>query len=216
MIKSIKQAVSGRKHRTDGETQVAETTGRAAGASHSRPRSDEAEVPPPVEAEGSEEPPVEIDMVFEILKNQRRRYVLRYLGMVDEQITLSELAEQIAAWECEKEIKQITSQERKRVYVGLYQCHLLKMDDVSAISYNKPRGKIEPGENMAFFERYLPPETDPQRRLVRSHWAVLALSALSVLSLSLLGTPVLIGVGQLVTVVLVGVAFVLSLLYLLE
>lgn len=102
----------------------------------------------------------EIGQVFGILRNQRRRNVLRYLTMVEREISLSELAEQIAAWECEKDVSQINSQERKRVYVGLYQCHLPKMADVGAIRYNKPRGKIEAGENFEQFRFYLPPEED--------------------------------------------------------
>jgi len=108
--------------------------------------------------------------VFEILKNQRRRYVLEYLTTVNEHVRLGELAEQIAAWEYDKDVRAISSKERKRVYVGLYQCHLPKMDDVGAVSYNKPRGKIEPGENIDFFKRYLPIERpeSTDSRTVRS------------------------------------------------
>lgn len=101
---------------------------------------------------------LEMDQVFGILKNKRRRYVLKYLSMVGGETTLSDLAEQIAAWECEKDIAQITSQERKRVYVGLYQCHLPKMADVAAIEYNKQRGNIETGEHFSIFTHYLPPD----------------------------------------------------------
>jgi len=112
------------------------------------------------------EPPVEdhkvdIDQVFEILKNQRRRHVLRYLDAVDGEVPLSELAERIAAWESDKEVGRITSQERKRVYVELYQCHLPKMDDVDAVAYNKQRGRIARGENAALFCHYLPGECLP-------------------------------------------------------
>lgn len=103
--------------------------------------------------------PVQVGQVFEILKNDRRRAVLRYMRDVEEEVRLGELAERIAAWECDKDVSQITSSERKRVYVGLYQSHLPKMADVGAISYNKPRGKIGPGEHMALFEEYLPTES---------------------------------------------------------
>lgn len=105
--------------------------------------------------------PIDIGQVCEILKNQRRRYVLRYLNAVEEQVTLSDLAERIAAWEFGKELGQITSQERKRVYVGLYQCHLPKMNDVSAVSYNQERGWIEQGEHTGLFVHYLPDDEIP-------------------------------------------------------
>ncbi|MGM0370891.1 MAG: DUF7344 domain-containing protein [Halobacteriota archaeon] len=96
-----------------------------------------------------------LDETFELLRNQRRRYVLQYLESQPGQVSLSELAEQIAAWENEKEIRQITSSERKRVYVGLYQCHLPKMDGMDVVSFNKPRGLIELGANADAVEPYL-------------------------------------------------------------
>ena len=99
--------------------------------------------------------PLPLDQVFGILKNQRRRRVLRMLREADGTTTLSDLAEQIAAWENDKEIKQISSSERKRVYVGLYQCHLPKMDDMGVIDFNKPRGTVVLGDNMEVMYNYL-------------------------------------------------------------
>jgi hypothetical protein len=101
-----------------------------------------------------------LDQAFGILKNQRRRHVLEYLYEADGAVSLSEVAEQIAAWENDKEVRQISSSERKRVYVGLYQCHLPKMDDVGVISFNKPRGIIELGENAKGLYKYL--DTDDE------------------------------------------------------
>ena len=107
------------------------------------------------EAETEADAPLPLDQVFGILKNQRRRRVLRMLQQADGKVSLSDLAEQIAAWENDKEIKQITSSERKRVYVGLYQCHLPKMDGMGVIEFNKPRGTVELGDNMEIMYKYL-------------------------------------------------------------
>jgi hypothetical protein len=96
--------------------------------------------------------------VFELLQNQRRRQVLRYLRENEAPVRIGELAEHIAAKECDKEPRRVSSQERKRVYVGLYQCHLPKMDDRDAVDYNKPRGVLEPGDKFPLFETYLPDE----------------------------------------------------------
>lgn len=129
--------------------------------------------------------PDQIDQVFTVLKNQRRRAVLRYLQTADE-VELGTLAEQIAASECDKEVSQITSRERKRVYVGLYQSHLPKMEDVGAISYNKPRGIIEPGENRHLFEHYLPANTDDIEPARAEHyWVLPIVMGLSALMLAL-------------------------------
>jgi hypothetical protein len=155
-----------------------------------------------------------LDQTFEILRNQRRRYVLQHLEAVGEQVSLSELAEQIAAWENDKEVRQITSSERKRVYVGLYQCHLPKMDGMGVISFNKPRGLIERGENADAVEPYL------QRAAVsdRSSWTkprvVISILGLTVLPAAiLLQSQTMLSLVLAVTVVVVatlgGVAMLL-------
>lgn len=96
-----------------------------------------------------------LDQVFEVLKNQRRRDVLRYMRAAEGSVSLSEITEQIAAWENDKDVSQISSSERKRVYVGLYQIHLPKMDAMGIISFNKPRGIIELEEDLDVLYKYL-------------------------------------------------------------
>jgi len=71
------------------------------------------------------------------IQNSRRRHVLVLLDEQDEPMTTSQLAEEIAAIEQDKEISQLNSQERKRVYIALYQKHLSKLDEVDAINYNE-------------------------------------------------------------------------------
>ena len=105
-----------------------------------------------------EGPPIELDQVFGLLRNRRRRDVLRYLSGTDEQVRIGKLAETIAARECDKPVRQITSQERKRVYIGLYQGHLPKMDDCGVVEYNQQRGIIDRGPNYDVLVGYLPDE----------------------------------------------------------
>jgi hypothetical protein len=105
---------------------------------------------------GPAEDSIQIDRIFATLKNQRRRYVLHYLDVTDGPVVLGDLAEQIAAWENDKQPRLVTSSERKRVYVSLYQCHLPKLDDSKAVSYNKPRGIVECGELIDAYKAYLP------------------------------------------------------------
>ncbi len=84
-----------------------------------------------------------LDEVFELLSNRRRRAALQYLRMAtDGTTTLDELATNIAAAENDVEPAQVTSQQRKRVYVSLYQCHLEKLDSCGIIDYQKDRGTI--------------------------------------------------------------------------
>ena len=93
--------------------------------------------------------------LFEVLKNQRRRHVLRYLLKHDGSVTIGTLAEHIAVIENDTTLTALTSRERKRVYIGLYQSHLPKMDDAGAVEFNKARGVIVLGPNAAQFQPYL-------------------------------------------------------------
>lgn len=106
-----------------------------------------------------EEQSISLDLIFEILRNHRRRRVLRTLTET-EQIELGDLAEQIAARELDKPRRELSSQERKRLYVALYQSHLPKMADADAITYEERRGLIEPGPALHSFISLLPGESE--------------------------------------------------------
>lgn len=95
------------------------------------------------------------DVIFELLKNRRRREVLAYLLEADETVTLGELAEQIAAWENDTSVNALNSDQRKRVYVALYQTHLPKMDDAGIVEYDQDRGLISLADNADLLMMYL-------------------------------------------------------------
>jgi hypothetical protein len=86
--------------------------------------------------------PISKDTQFGMLKNRRRRDILCYLRENDDESTLSDLAEFIAAKENGVERRLLSSDERKRVYIGLYQCHLPKMDDARVIDFDKRSGGV--------------------------------------------------------------------------
>jgi len=86
--------------------------------------------------------PLSIDETFEILKNNRRRLVLEYLHENEETVKLNTLADRVTATENDTDVSSITSAERKRVYVGLYQFHLPKMADMGVIDYDQDRGDV--------------------------------------------------------------------------
>jgi len=72
--------------------------------------------------------------VFSLLSNQRRRYAVRACQELETPIELGELAEHVAARECEKPISRITSEERRRVYSSLQQVHIDKLEDAGVIT----------------------------------------------------------------------------------
>src|SRR6056297_874967 len=86
------------------------------------------------------------DDIFHVLQCRRRRLVLKYLQEYDGDgpARMGDIAEHIAAVEHDTTVEALQSQERQRVYIALYQSHLVKMDKVGVISYNQSRGYVEP------------------------------------------------------------------------
>jgi len=125
----------------------------------------------------SEPEELSLDLIFEVLKNRRRRDVIRYLKEQGERTSLSDLAEHVAALENDTTTQALTSSQRKRVYVGLYQCHLPKMDDMDIVNFNQDRGYVELGANVDQLDPYLDPVTSDDQSW---HTYYLGLSGLGV------------------------------------
>lgn len=121
------------------------------------------------------------DEVFEVLYNRRRREVLSYMRETDGTATVSDLAEQIAAKENDTAVQQLSSYERKRVYVGLYQNHLPMMDEVGVVAYDKNRGTVKLRSSITELEPYLDDTPDSENNHVKVVGAV-ALSSLLLLA----------------------------------
>ncbi|WP_435345542.1 DUF7344 domain-containing protein [Haloarchaeobius sp. HRN-SO-5] len=82
--------------------------------------------------------------IFDVLRNQRRRFVLQYLKRRDEPVELGDLATQVAAWEYNSPCEEVTSEQRKRVYTTLQQTHLPRMADANIVEYDPDEGLIQP------------------------------------------------------------------------
>mgnify|MGYP006283688435 CR=1 FL=1 len=94
------------------------------------------------------------DQVFSILSNRRRRlalHTIRQVGATD----LSSLAEQVAAWENDSTVEELTTDERKRVYTSLQQVHLPRMDEADVVAFDKDRGTVEATEAAEELDIYL-------------------------------------------------------------
>jgi hypothetical protein len=77
-----------------------------------------------------------IDETLTLLKNARRRQVIKCVVTAPEPVTVGELAERIAAREEGVSREIVGSQARKRVYVGLYQGHLDKLDQAGFVAFD--------------------------------------------------------------------------------
>jgi hypothetical protein len=96
------------------------------------------------DGDGSVETSISDDELFHLLQNSRRRAVIRYLRGREGPIRMRDVAEQVAAWEHDTTVAHLSSDERQRVYIALYQSHLETLEDAGVIDYNKPRGVIHP------------------------------------------------------------------------
>lgn len=95
------------------------------------------------------------DVIFDLLKNGRRRDIIEYLIAADRMVTIAELSEHIAARENDIPLEELTSTQRKRVYVALYQTHLPKLDDAGVIDYESNRGTVLLTERVSALDPYL-------------------------------------------------------------
>ena len=97
----------------------------------------------------------DIDDVISSIDNSRRRRVIDYLAN-DPFATIGDLSEHIAVQENDvDDASQLCSDQRKRVYVGLYQTHLDRLDELDVVDFEKARGTIERGDRFDTAERVL-------------------------------------------------------------
>ncbi|MFP9191315.1 DUF308 domain-containing protein [Natrialbaceae archaeon A-CW1-1] len=95
------------------------------------------------------------DELFLLLANQRRRHILLALIREGKPLDIGILSQEIAAWEDGNELEEVSSKDRKRVYIALQQSHLPKMDKVGVLEYDRDRGMVEPTSTLEDVELYL-------------------------------------------------------------
>lgn len=156
-----------------------------------------------------------LNVVYDILKNKRRRHVLHLLEE-EGSTTLGDLAEQIAAIENDKPREQLNAQERKRVYVGLYQCHLPRMDDASVIDFDGDRGTVDVGTHAEeVYEHLQTAESDDEQVAWPKYYGLYGVGGVVLGTAFTVGAPAAIGLAGMV-LLLGGVAVMAVLHHLAE
>ncbi|MFW6003914.1 MAG: DUF7344 domain-containing protein [Halanaeroarchaeum sp.] len=103
------------------------------------------------------------DEAFDLLSSPRRRYVIHYLRQSGEPVELGHLADEVAAWENETSVEELTSQQRKRVYVSLYQTHVPKLEEFGIVEYDADAGTVAVTDQIDEIGRYLSDESEDVR-----------------------------------------------------
>jgi len=100
--------------------------------------------------------------IFDLLSNHRRRYAIHFCKQRDESVTLSDVAEQVAAWEQDKPVEELTSAERKRVYTSLQQTHLPTLSESGMIEFDGSEVTLtEDAEQMEVYMDVVPGDSIP-------------------------------------------------------
>ncbi|WP_206424994.1 DUF7344 domain-containing protein [Halosimplex salinum] len=152
--------------------------------SNDEPTDEEQETEPDDDSD-----PLGKNELFHLLQNERRRAVIRYLEGTDQTVKMRDVAEQVAAWEHDTTVRALTSDERQRVYIALYQSHLDTLDEAGVIDYNKSRGLVDPQPPLEDVASYIEdePNADEAEDDSVDMWDQ------GYLSLSLLGSLLLVG-----------------------
>lgn len=102
---------------------------------------------------GDEEPDLQRDEIFDLMSNHRRRYAIHYCKRTDDPVSLSDLAEQVAAWEHDKDVAELSADERKTVYTSLQQTHLPRLDRAGVLDFEN--GEVKLTEQVKQLDIYL-------------------------------------------------------------
>ena len=93
--------------------------------------------------------------VFEILSNRRRRFALHAIKRREEPIELSELSEQIAAWEMDTEPEQISYEDRRGVYMTLKTTHIPMMDERGVVEFEQQTKTVRSTDLLSKLDVYV-------------------------------------------------------------
>lgn len=119
------------------------------------------------------------DEPFDLLSNARRLYLLEYLHEQDAPVQLTDAAAHIASRENGKPRSELDNEERRRVYISLYQTHLQLLFDRGVIDWNEGTNTIELAD-VSPVEPYLDTNETIDRRWDHVHLSVAVLGLLAV------------------------------------
>lgn len=101
------------------------------------------------------------ETVFRVLRNRRRRYALHHLKQREGAVPVSDLAEQVAAWETETSLREVDAGDRRRVYISLIQTHLPTMEEARMVQFDEDVPEVTLTEAAADVDVYV--ERVPER-----------------------------------------------------
>lgn len=75
------------------------------------------------------------EIVFDVLRERRRQFVLAYLRQQNRPVSLTELARKTAAWDADVPPPPVGDDRLERVRLSLHHVHLPKLADLGLVEY---------------------------------------------------------------------------------
>lgn len=82
------------------------------------------------------------DELVSLLASRRRQFVLHCLETSETPMALADLADELVRWET-GESPTAAQDERERIYVSLYHCHLPKLANSDLVSFDADRNLVD-------------------------------------------------------------------------
>lgn len=99
--------------------------------------------------EQSESSNVSWETVFALGSEPRRLALIRVLVAYDRQLTIDDLAKEIAVRRADKEITEISGDRLVRCRIALHHSHVPRLVEAGAVTYDSERGVVDPNEQLA-------------------------------------------------------------------
>lgn len=128
------------------------------------------------------------DEIFDILSNERRRYILFYIKRHGGPVNLMELVRELAAREEDTTPEPVSDQAEKRVYISLYQTHIPRLEEAGFIEYDADSNLLSLGDASSAVGRYIGPSDSQVDDEDGPRWYLYYLAAVAVAGLFLIGT----------------------------
>lgn len=142
--------------------------------------------------------------IHDVLRNERRRLVLKHLCLNGEYSTLRDLSEAVA--EAESGESPAPRNVRDSVYASLHQTHLPKLDSLDVVEYDVDRKRITLAERANELTLYTGVTSDYGFAWYQYYLGVGVIALLGVIAAQLLSLPTLatVGIAATALVLLVG------------
>lgn len=100
------------------------------------------------------------NQAFDALRNGRRRATISCLRTNGGSMSVNDLSTWVATEEYDVSAEELSAEQYKRVYTGLYQCHLGRLDDLNIIDFDSEENQVQLREEATQLDPFLDSEPD--------------------------------------------------------